>query len=110
MMAFPKKLYDKIEYRRINNALRKLDVSKQHVDFSSNDYLGYARSEQLFDRTHSYLTGHDIKQNGATGSRLLTGNHALYHQLETVLSEFHLAEAALVFNSGYNANIGQLFQ
>lgn len=44
--------------------------------------------------------------NGATGSRLLSGNHPLYRALETELCEFHQSEAALVFNSGYDANIG----
>lgn len=44
--------------------------------------------------------------NGATGSRLLSGNHELYTILENYLSEYHNAEAALVFNSGYDANLG----
>ena len=62
--------------------------------------------ENIFNKTHEYLVGHNIKQNGSTGSRLLSGNHNLYHLVETVLTEFHQTEAALVFNSGYDANIG----
>lgn len=45
-------------------------------------------------------------QNGATGSRLLSGNHGLYTRLEAYLSEGYNADAALVFNSGYDANLG----
>jgi 8-amino-7-oxononanoate synthase len=50
--------------------------------------------------------GHNMKQNGATGSRLLSGNHPLFHTIETILSEFHQSESALIFNSGYDANVG----
>ncbi|MFZ4679504.1 MAG: aminotransferase class I/II-fold pyridoxal phosphate-dependent enzyme, partial [Flavobacterium sp.] len=46
------------------------------------------------------------KVNGATGSRLLSGNHELYQETEQFIAEFHRAESALIFNSGYDANIG----
>ncbi|MGS0526037.1 hypothetical protein ACU8V7_13540 [Zobellia nedashkovskayae] len=49
-------------------------------------------------------TGHIV--NGATGSRLITGNHSLYNELEEILAKFHRTEDALVFNSGYDANLG----
>ena len=52
------------------------------------------------------LLDKDIKVNGATGSRLLSGNHALYSETEDFISQFHQAETALIFNSGYDANIG----
>jgi 8-amino-7-oxononanoate synthase len=45
-------------------------------------------------------------QNGATGSRLLSGNHRLYNIVEDVLSNFHNSEASIIYNSGYDANIG----
>ncbi len=48
----------------------------------------------------------NIEANGATGSRLLSGNHPLYKLLESNLCKIHLSEASLVFNSGYTANLG----
>ena len=45
-------------------------------------------------------------QNGATGSRLLTGNHSLYTETETSIAQFHHSDSALLFNSGYDANLG----
>ena len=106
MKTFPKRLTAKLEKREAENALRQLGNQNQLVDLSSNDYLGFSKSENIFNETHEYLVGHNIKQNGSTGSRLLSGNHNLYHLVETVLTEFHQTEAALVFNSGYDANIG----
>ena len=106
MKTVPKRLTAKLEKREAENALRQLGNQNQLVDLSSNDYLGFSKSENIFNKTHEYLVGHNIKQNGSTGSRLLSGNHNLYHLVETVLSEFHQTEAALVFNSGYDANIG----
>ena len=106
MVRFPKSLQQKLDTRKEANALRQLGAQNHLIDFSSNDYLGFARFKDLFEKTHKYLTHHNINQNGATGSRLLSGNHPLYAILEAVLSEFHHSEAALVFNSGYDANIG----
>ncbi|WP_341215881.1 8-amino-7-oxononanoate synthase [uncultured Wocania sp.] len=106
MNQFPKKLQQKLEERKANNALRQLDSQNVLIDFSSNDYLGFAKSEAIFNSTHEFLIGHNIKQNGATGSRLLSGNHHLYNIVENIIADFHNSESALVFNSGYDANIG----
>jgi 8-amino-7-oxononanoate synthase len=76
------------------------------IDFTSNDYLGLARSAVLAERIR-VATAHALP-NGATGSRLLAGHSALADEVETYLSQFYGAEAALVFNSGYQANIGLL--
>lgn len=105
-MRFPKKLDQKLTKRSDSNATRSIKLQNNLVDFSSNDYLGMARNQEVFERTHQYLKDQNIQLNGATGSRLLTGNHAIYEDLETYLVEFHNVESALVFNSGYDANIG----
>ena len=105
-MNLPKKLTIKLKLREENNALRSLKTPSNLVDFSSNDYLGFAKSETIFDKTHQFLIERNLKQNGATGSRLLSGNHALYTEVENFLSEFHQTESATIFNSGYDANIG----
>jgi len=86
--------------------LRKLPVSNNLIDFASNDYLGFANSEEIFNQTHDYLLENNIKINGATGSRLLSGNHSLYPLTEDFIAQFHQSEAALIFNSGYDANVG----
>jgi 8-amino-7-oxononanoate synthase len=105
-MKLPENLNQKLEIRKQNNSLRKLPVFNNLVDFSSNDYIGFSKSEAIFKHTHAYLLENEIFQNGATGSRLISGNHSLYHIAETFIAEFHDAQSALIFNSGYDANVG----
>ncbi|WP_396194493.1 aminotransferase class I/II-fold pyridoxal phosphate-dependent enzyme [Flavobacterium sp.] len=105
-MELPKSLQAKLQQRQANNALRQLPVTKDLVDFASNDYIGFAHSETIFNQTHQYLLDNKIKTNGATGSRLISGNHNLYQVTENFIAEFHQAETALIFNSGYDANVG----
>lgn len=106
MTQFPKTLQDKLEQRKQNNALRGLPVSNNWIDFASNDYLGFAHSSLLFDATHQFLIDRNLKLNGATGSRLISGNHSLYSETEEFIAQFHQSESALIFNSGYDANVG----
>ncbi|GAA4080321.1 pyridoxal phosphate-dependent aminotransferase family protein [Flavobacterium cheonanense] len=106
MKNFPKSLTQKLQLREQNNALRKLPVSNNLIDFASNDYLGFANSEEIFNQTHDYLLENNIKINGATGSRLISGNHNLYQIAEDFIANFHQSETALIFNSGYDANVG----
>lgn len=105
-MKFPKSLQQKLQHRKVHNALRSLPESNSLIDFASNDYIGFAKSETIFEQTHQLLINHNIKVNGATGSRLLSGNHKLYQQTEDFIAQFHQTETALIFNSGYDANIG----
>jgi len=104
-MKLPENLGEKIENCRQDNSLKKLPVFNNVVDFSSNDYIGFSKSEVIFRNVHAYLLENEIFQNGATGSRLVSGNHSLYHIAENFIAQFHDAEAALIFNSGYDANI-----
>ena len=106
MRNLPNILKAKIESRIQNNALRQLSSEANLIDFASNDYLGFSKSEQIFNDTHQYLLDNDFVQNGATGSRLLSGNHNLYSITENFISKFHQSESALIFNSGYDANVG----
>ena len=106
MKQFPKSLQQKLQQREEQNALRQLPIANNLIDFASNDYIGFAKNETIFHETHQYLLDKNIKVNGATGSRLLSGNHALYSETEDFISQFHQAETALIFNSGYDANIG----
>jgi 8-amino-7-oxononanoate synthase len=106
MKPFPKALTQKLQQRQANFALRELPVSKNLIDFASNDYLGFASSDEIFNQTHEYLLQNNIRVNGATGSRLISGNHNLYPVAENAIAKFHEASAALIFNSGYDANVG----
>lgn len=111
LMKLPKSIQIKLEQRHTHNALRKLPDANTLVDFASNDYIGFAKNENIFQETHKLLldyfkTHNNINFNGATGSRLLSGNHFFYKETEDYIAQFHNAEAALIFNSGYDANVG----
>ncbi len=84
---------------------RKLSAENSLVDFASNDYLGFARSEALFKNIEAETAINECKL-GATGSRLLTGNTNYCEALEEFIAHYHQSEAGLIFNSGYDANIG----
>jgi len=105
-MKFPKSLSSKLDQRKQNNALRKLPIPNNLIDFASNDYIGFSKNKAIFEETHQYLVATNGTQNGATGSRLLSGNHKVYLEAETYIAKFHQAESALIFNSGYDANVG----
>ena len=102
----PKKLQKKIDDRKASNSFRELGKHNNLIDFSSNDYLGFSTSKEIYNASNLLLKDTNLEQNGATGSRLLTGNHPLYKRAEDFISTFHKAEATLIFNSGYDANIG----
>jgi 8-amino-7-oxononanoate synthase len=106
MKQFPKSLQQKLQQREEQNALRQLPISNNLIDFASNDYIRFAKNETIFHETHQLLLDKNIKVNGATGSRLLSGNHIVYEETEAFIAEFHRAESSLIFNSGYDANIG----
>jgi 8-amino-7-oxononanoate synthase len=94
-------MLQKLSQRRKELGFRELDlVPAGAVDLCSNDYLGLLRSGQL--STPAGL------RHGSSGSRLLTGNHALAMELEQELALFHQSPSAVLFNSGYDANLGLL--
>ncbi|MEX1002774.1 MAG: 8-amino-7-oxononanoate synthase [Crocinitomicaceae bacterium] len=95
MKRIPSSIDKKLEARKQQHALRQLMDAHHLVDFYSNDYLGMARR-------HS--TQH--LQEGSTGSRLLSGNSKKSEAIERDLAGFFQQEAALFFNSGYDANLG----
>jgi 8-amino-7-oxononanoate synthase len=94
-------LQQKLVGREQTGNLRQLRTQRAATDFFSNDYLGIATNKLL----EPYLRGLD-SGTGSTGSRLLSGNTQETEALEDVIAKFHHAEAALIFNSGYDANIG----
>ncbi|PJJ59827.1 aminotransferase class I/II-fold pyridoxal phosphate-dependent enzyme [Hymenobacter chitinivorans] len=100
------RLAQHLAQRAAEGTRRQLTVAPPgRVDFSSNDYLGLARSGALHAALRQRLADENLLA-GSTGSRLLTGNSVATEALEAQLAQFHRAEAALLFNSGYSANLG----
>jgi len=73
------------------------------ANFASNDYLGLAGDPRLAAAATAAIATYGTS---ATGSRLLSGHRPLHQQLETALAQLKGTEAALVFSSGYLANVG----
>ena len=88
------------------DALRSLRIGNQLIDFCSNDYLGFSRNTSLQEAIENEWETLPIHYNGATGSRLISGNTLYAENLEKSISTFHDAEAGLIYNSGYDANVG----
>ncbi len=81
------------------------------IDFLSNDYLGLASSKDIYKKVSdstplAALAGGKI--NGSSGSRLLSGNNPYFEELEKKVALFFKSQSALLFNSGFNLNIGLL--
>jgi len=99
-------LLSQLEQRKAQHALRELKLPPPHmVDLCSNDYLGLARSASMQEAVHALLMERPY-MHGSTGSRLLAGNYAWVEEAETNLAAFHAAPAGLIYNSGYDANVG----
>jgi len=85
----------KLAERKEKGSLRSLSLFEGMVDFCSNDYLSVART------THQPAI-----YSGSTGSRLISGNSKGAIEAEFYLADFFQSEAGLLFNSGYDANLG----
>ncbi|MFA7232039.1 MAG: 8-amino-7-oxononanoate synthase [Victivallaceae bacterium] len=108
-------LKEKELYRQLRNLVpdgkQVAFENRAMLNLSSNDYLGLACRADLRREFYSGLAKNpddDDYALSASSSRLLTGNHPGYSALEQTLSELYNGRAALVFNSGYHANIGML--
>jgi 8-amino-7-oxononanoate synthase len=100
------KLRRALDERVSRESLRTLSTSDGLVDFCSNDYLGFSRSQVLKDKIREETDRHGSEKTGSTGSRLISGNSAYFEDLEKEVADFHRAESGLIFNSGYDANLG----
>ena len=97
---------ENLKYRIDNNSLRTLKPENNLIDFCSNDYLGFAHSLEFRAMFEAEIKNYPGYCLGSGGSRLLAGNDSFTEELENKIAEFHEAESSLLFNSGYNANIG----
>tara|TARA_B100001287_G_scaffold276630_1_gene288340 strand:+ start:2544 stop:3626 length:1083 start_codon:yes stop_codon:yes gene_type:complete len=93
------RLLDKLLKRKESGTFRALKIPDRGIDFFSNDYLGLSK-EDLSYAEYSF--------NGSTGSRLLSGNSKVAEECESILANHFDAESALVYGSGYVANLGLL--
>ncbi len=92
-----KKISEALAKRKSEGILRNLTILEDGIDFYSNDYLGIGSTIH-----------HSKHQLGSTGSRLLSGNYKSIESLEKNIAKFHKSEEALLFTSGYTANLGLL--
>lgn len=99
-----------LQKRQERGLLRQLRPPREnYTDFSSNDYLGLSRDNQYHSFVAGYLQTHPpSEKTGSTGSRLLSGHSQEIEALEATAADFHSAECALLFNSGYDANLSVL--
>lgn len=109
MIRFPLSFAKKIDFLFESGGLREPEPFDQNaIDFSSNDYLGMVHDNTLSIGINARLAS-DFSGNGrvygATGSRLISGDGKLIHQLEEKIAVFHRAPSALLFNNGYSANV-----
>lgn len=96
-----------LKKRQSLSKLRTLKASDPNsVDFSSNDFLSLSSNTE-FRRDYLTALDHGLASHGlgSTGSRLLDGNSTFAEDLEQEIAAFHGAEAALLTNSGYDANV-----
>jgi len=105
-MTSPLAWLDDVERQRreagLRRVLRTRDSGADGLDLASNDYLGLSLDPRVVDGGVRALREWGA---GSTGSRLVTGNTALHERFETALAQFMGAESALVFSSGYTANL-----
>lgn len=97
---------DAIDKRKSKGLFRELKIATDKVDFSSNDYLGLSRDPILYGIiAEAFHIQSGVSQLGSTGSRLISGHNKLFEETEAYLAQLHSAEASLLFNSGYVANL-----
>ena len=79
--------------------------NKKFIDFSSNDYLGFSDNAYIKKRSIQFIKKYG---NSSAASRLLSGDFSYHHQLEKALANLKEKESALLFGSGFLANVGVL--
>ncbi|MES2378176.1 MAG: 8-amino-7-oxononanoate synthase [Bacteroidota bacterium] len=100
-------IQNRLSERQQAGSYRALKPENTLIDFCSNDYLGFARSSTLKNKIDEELNNHP-NPTGSTGSRLISGNLAYTEILERDIASLFKSEAGLLFNSGYDANVGLL--
>lgn len=97
--------HEALDKRKANQTLRILKPKSEGIDFYSNDYLGFARNKDLQNLLLKQMNDNPHLLAGSTGSRLISGNSAEVIETEGFISKEHKYASALLFSSGYNANL-----
>lgn len=79
---------------------------KKYLNLSSNDYLGFGSDQNFVREFLDFAKTQDDVLFSSASARLLTGNHKVFDGLENYIATFLNKERALLFNSGYHANVG----
>lgn len=98
-------LDDALEQLQADGLKRERQVSETLTSFASNDYLGLSHDPRVIDAASAALKRFGV---GAGASALVTGYTDCHRELETVLAEFEGEESAILFPSGYAANVGTI--
>ncbi len=104
MSPFPAQLEKRLLESEVTFLRRNLSYRKG-IDFSSNDYLGFSKDPMLIQQVREAIQDFPL---GSSGSRLLRGNLDIHEKAEGQLANFVGREAALLFSTGFQANIGFL--
>jgi 8-amino-7-oxononanoate synthase len=105
---------DALESQGLRRSLRRVDRrsgalihvgENSYVDFASNDYLGLASDDRIAAAATDALR---TNGTGSAAARSISGNHAVHEELERRIASFKGTEAALLFTSGYAANLGAI--
>jgi 8-amino-7-oxononanoate synthase len=102
----PSHLLKALTERQQKGMFRRLAVHFPEIDFCSNDYLGFSKTGLLTEKLKS--SSYSSPHYGSGGSRLISGNTHFIEEAEKQIAMFHHAKSALIFNSGYMANLGIL--
>ncbi len=104
---WPEFLADQSRQRRVQGLWRERRVRDERgvIDFAGNDYLGLARDPRLAE---AQAAGARQYGTGARASHLVSGHLEVHEALEHRLAELTGRPAALLFSSGYQANLGTL--
>ena len=97
------KLLRSLQETSRDEASNVIRAGQNLISFCCNDYLGLSQHPEVKNAAVNAVLEYGV---GAGASRLVTGNHPLYEQLESLLANIKGTEAALVFGSGYLANLG----
>ncbi len=104
-----KKYYKDLEfagrYRQLADPDLFPNLATNRLDFSTNDYLNLSNNQELLAAAYAAALQYGV---GSTGSRLLSGNKKIFSELEVQIALDKGTESALIFNSGFQANITAL--
>ncbi|RLJ32586.1 8-amino-7-oxononanoate synthase [Chryseobacterium sp. 7] len=105
MLSNSSRFQESLDKRKEEGTLRRLRLQPDGIDFYSNDYLGFAKNKDLQHLLLQKVMNNPQLLSGSTGSRLISGNSDIVVSVEKDIAQKHQFDSALLFSSGYNANL-----